>query len=249
MATNFYFNNFSSTGEQVLLEDLIIESIRIYGEDMWYIPRTINSYDKLYGGDDVSSYDRAVQIEMYIKSIDGFTGDGNFMSKFGLEIRDQVIFSVAQRIFNEEIVPINSQARPNEGDLIYFPLNRKCFQIKFVNKFEMFYQLGALQTWELTCELFEYSNEIFNTGIAEIDIIQTKFTVNILDYSLKDENELMLLDEDDNYLVTEAYNLETINPSADNDTIEYGTTNSRFSEGSDEFIDFTEIDPFSEGAL
>ena len=249
MATNFYFNNFASSGEQTLLEDLIIESIKIYGEDMWYIPRTINNYDKLYGADDSSSYDRAIMVELYIKSVDGFTGDGNFMSKFGLEIRDQVVFSIAQRVFNQEVAATTKQIRPNEGDLIYFPLNRKCFQIKYVNKFEMFYQLGALQTWELTCELFEYSNETFNTGIVEIDVLQTKFSVNVLDYALKDELGFFLRDEDNNYLVTEKYRLENIIPGADNDTIQYGSTNSEFSEGSDDFIDFSEIDPFSEGTL
>ena len=155
MPTNFFFNNYQSSQEQSLLENLIIESIKIYGEDMYYIPRKLNNYDEIYGADDQSSYDNAYMIEMYIKSIDGFTGDGSFMSKFGLEIRDRVVFSMAQRIFNEEVGTFTSQLRPNEGDLIYFPLNKKCFQIKFVQKYEMFYQLGALQTWEVTCELFE----------------------------------------------------------------------------------------------
>ena len=132
--------------EQLLLENLIIESIRIYGQDMYYIPRKLNNYDNVYGADDQSSYENAYSIELYIKSVDGFSGDGDFMSKFGIEIRNQVVFSVAQRRFNEEIGEYTTQVRPNEGDLIYFPLNKKCFQIKYVNKFEMFYQLGALQT-------------------------------------------------------------------------------------------------------
>ena len=145
MATNFFFNNFQSSQEQLLLENLIIESIRIYGQDMYYIPRKLNNYDNVYGADDQSSYENAYSIELYIKSVDGFSGDGDFMSKFGIEIRNQVVFSVAQRRFNEEIGDYTTQVRPNEGDLIYFPLNKKCFQIKYVNKFEMFYQLGALQ--------------------------------------------------------------------------------------------------------
>ena len=102
---------------------------------------------------------------------------------------------MAQRIFSQEVGTFTDQVRPNEGDLIYFPLNDRCFEIKFVNKYEMFYQLGALQTWEVTCELFEYSNETFNTGIPEIDIIQSKFSMNALDFSIKDEA--------DDYLVTE----------------------------------------------
>ena len=138
MATNFFFNNFQSSQEQLLLENLIIESIRIYGQDMYYIPRKLNNYDNVYGADDQSSYENAYSIELYIKSVDGFSGDGDFMSKFGIEIRNQVVFSVAQRRFNEEIGDYTTQVRPNEGDLIYFPLNKKCFQIKYVNKFEIF---------------------------------------------------------------------------------------------------------------
>jgi hypothetical protein len=214
---------------------------------MYYLPRTLTNYDKLLGTDDQSQYNTAILVELYIKSIDGFTGDGSFMSKFGLQIRDQVVFSIAQRTFNQEVAVQTDQLRPNEGDLIYFPLNRKCFQIRYVNKQEMFYQFGALQTWELTCELFEYSNEQFNTGIAEIDIIQQKFSTNILDYSLMDENGDFLTDESGNYLVTETYNIETINPAEDNDAIQSGTDN--FPLGSDDFIDFSETDPFSEGNI
>jgi hypothetical protein len=240
MATNFFFNNFQSSQEQLLLENLIIETIKIYGQDMWYMPRKLNNYDKVYGADDQSSYESAYPIEIYIKSVDGFSGDGNFMSKFGLEIRDQVIFSVAQRIFNEEVGSFSSQPRPNEGDLIYFPLNKKCFQVKYVNKFEMFYQLGALQTWEMTCELFEYSNEQMNTGIPEIDILQAKFSTNILDWNLMDESGFNLITEDDEYIVLEHSLPSDIIAAADNDAIE---------DESDIFVDFTAFDPFSEGAI
>ena len=242
--SNFYFNNYSNSGEQNLLEELIIESISIYGQDMYYIPRALANFDKLYTEDDQSVYNQSYMICMYIKSIDGFTGDGNFMSKFGVEIRDQVIFSVAQRTFNEEIGIFTKQPRPNEGDLIYFPLNGKCFQVKYTNKFEMFYQLGALQTWELTCELFEYSNEIFNTGFAEIDNLQKHFSTNILDYTLLDENGKYLLDEEGNYLLREQYHIESIVASSENDTLEHGSTS--FPEGSSSFLDFSEINPFSE---
>ena len=238
MASSFFFNNFKSSQEQLLIENLIIEAIKIYGEDVYYIPRNINNLDKLYDTDDQSSYNHAILIEMYIKSVDGFAGDGNFMSKFGLEIRDQVVFSVAQRVFNEEVSAYTSNIRPNEGDLVYFPLNRKCFQVKFVNKFEMFYQLGGLQTWELTCELFEYSNEIFNTGIAEIDAIQVKFDTNIISWSVLTETGEALLTEDSNYIVSENYDLEVIDPTSENKTIQ---------DESNEFIDFSESDPFSEG--
>ena len=240
MVSSFFFNNFKSSQEQLLIENLIIEAIKIYGEDVYYIPRNINNLDKLYYTDDQSSYDRALLIEMYIKSVDGFAGDGNFMSKFGLEIRDQVVFSVAQRVFNEEVSAYTSNIRPNEGDLVYFPLNRKCFQVKFVNKFEMFYQLGGLQTWELTCELFEYSGETINTGISEIDILQKKFDSNQYNWSIKNEIGDFLLDEESNLIVIENSSVDNLFIAADNEEIQ---------SESDTFIDFTSIDPFSERAI
>lgn len=247
MATNFFFNNFRSSQEQQLLENLIVESIRIYGENMYYVPRNLNNFDHLLTADDQSSYTNPYMVEIYIKSVDGFSGDGNFMSKFGLEIRDQVVFSIAQKVFNQEIGAYTALTRPREGDLIFFPLNNKCFQIKYVNKFEMFYQLGALQTWEMTCELFEYSNEVFNTGIPEIDAIQVKYSSNILDWSIRDEQSNYLMDEDDNYLVMEGYDLEEIVAGAQNETIKEGNEN--FPSGSDSFIDFSARDPFSEGVV
>jgi hypothetical protein len=198
------------------------------------------NYDSIYGADDQSSYEIAYGIEMYIKSVDGFSGDGNFMSKFGIEIRDQVIFSMAQRIFNQEVGTYTTQVRPNEGDLIYFPLNKKCFQIKYVNKFEMFYQLGALQTWEVTCELFEYSGETMNTGIPEIDILQTKFDINQYNWTIQTE-----LGE---YIVTEDSDLIVLENSSPNDLIA-AAENDEIQTESDQFVNFSAIDPFSEGTI
>ena len=237
MATNFYFNNFQNSQEQLRIENLIIESIKIYGQDMYYVPRVIKNKDEIYGADDISEYNRVYPVEFYIKSVDGFTGDGNFMSKFGLEIRDQVVFSIAQRVFYEEVGVDSNLLRPNEGDLIHFPLNNKLFKIMYVNKFEMFYQLGALQTWEITCELFEYSSEKFNTGIPEIDSIQKNLSLNIFDWALLDEDGERILDENSDYIVMENFTLETLDAIADNSFIQSET---------DDFLDFTERDPFSE---
>jgi hypothetical protein len=162
------------------------------------------------------------------------------MSKFGLEIRDQVVFSMAQRIFNEEVGQFTTQVRPNEGDLIFFSLNQKCFQIKFVQKFEMFYQMGALQTWEVTCELFEYSGEILNTGIPEIDILQKKFSTNILDWTINQQDGYEIKTEDGDYLILENASLNDLVIASDNDEIQTE---------SDLFVDFSATDPFSEGKI
>jgi len=243
MATNFYFNNFQNSQEQLTLENLIIESIKMYGQDMEYVPRTIVNKDEIYGADDISRYDTHYPIEMYIKSVDGFGGDGNFMSKFGLEIRDQVTFSVAQRIFDEEVGSQTAQTRPNEGDLVWFPLNQKLFKVMYVNKFEMFYQLGALQTWELTCELFDYSSEILNTGIEAIDQLQKDLSLNAYDWSIKvdaddDTDGQLLSNENEDVIVVESFTIEEIDPLADNQYIQ---------NESDDILDFSNRDPFSEG--
>jgi hypothetical protein len=247
MGTNFYFNNFATSEEQLLIEDLIIESIRIYGQDMLYIPRNFGNYDTLYMADDQSYYNQSYSVEMYIKSVDGFGGDGSFMSKFGLEVRDQVVFSMAQKVFNDEIGAWTNFARPREGDLVFFPLNGRLFQIKYVNKFEMFYQLNALQTWEMTCEVFEYSDEVLDTGIDAIDSLQTNFSTNILNWSIIDEQGNHLIDEgDNNYLVMESY-ADFAVPGEVNQTLKDGSNN--YPMGSSSFIDFSSVDPFSEGSV
>lgn len=242
MATNFFVDNFNNTMEQELLEDLIIEAIQWAGQDMLYIPRVLNNYDSVYSADDQSSYTHAIPIEIYIKNIDGFQGDGNFMSKFGIEIRDQVVFSLSRRRFAEEVGTITTQPRPNEGDLIFFPLNQKCFQIKFVQKFEMYYQLGALQTWEVTAEVFEYSDEIINTGIPEIDSLQKHFDTNQWDWAILNENGLALCDENyiPNLIILEGGAIKDVVSSADNDEIHKESNN---------FIDFSITDPFSQGNI
>lgn len=246
MATNFFVNNFQSSQEQNLLEDLIIESIRFYGQDMYYVPRVINNFDDIYVADDQSSYENAYTIEMYIKSVNGFSGDGNFMSKFGIEIRDQVIFSVARRSFNTEVGQFTTQPRPNEGDLIYFPLNKKCFQVKYVNQHEMFYPLGKLYTWEMTCELFEYSNELLSTGIPEIDDLQIKYDTNMFSFALQNEAGEFILDEDGNLILQENSSVDDLPHVAPGDM---NVMNFDIQEESDAFIDFSEIDPFSDGNI
>lgn len=234
--TNSYFRNTQVTIEQDLVESMIIEAIKIFGEDMYYVIRKLNSEDKIFGEDDTSSYETAVRVEMYVNSVDGFGGDGNFMSKFQIEIRDQITFTISKYVFDSVIGTPHSLLRPNEGDLVYFPLNNKVFQIKQVANKSLFYQLGKLYTYVLTCELFEYSGEQFSTGIAEIDSIQDNLSLNVMDYTLGDDDNIVITTEDDNIIVDEDLNIQKIDPAADNDSIQ---------DESDDIMDFSEIDPFS----
>ena len=171
MPTNSYFRNFDAKNEQELLHSLVTESIQIYGHDVNYIPRTLVKEDDILGEDSISEYKDAYSIEMYIKSVDGFEGEGDLVSKFGLEVRDQIVFSVARRAWEG----LDLGVRPKEGDLIYFPLTDKLFQIMFVEHETPFYQKGALPTFDLTCELFTYSHEDIDTGITEVDDIERQF--------------------------------------------------------------------------
>ena len=124
MATNHYFNHYgTNTADQRLVENLIIESIQTYGIDVYYLPRTLNDEDTIYGEDNTASYNSAHMVEMYIKNVDGFEGEGDFIAKFGIQIKDQITFSVSRRRWTELQVPGEGRnAAPQEGDLIYFPL-------------------------------------------------------------------------------------------------------------------------------
>ncbi|NDB56559.1 hypothetical protein EB169_12130, partial [archaeon] len=146
MATNFFFNNFTSSAEQDLISDLVLESIKIYGLDVYYIPKREINKDTLYREDSLVEYNTSYLIDMYVKNVEGFEGEGDFLSKFNIEIRDQITFTVSKRNFESEIIRYETGIlRPQEGDLIFFPLNNKVFQIKFVEHEAVFYQIGSLQ--------------------------------------------------------------------------------------------------------
>jgi len=172
MSTSPYFQKFEHTNEQNLIDSIVIESIRIYGHDVLYIRRSADNMDSVFNEDDQTSYKEAFDIEMYIKNVDGFEGEGDFVGRFGLEIRDQITFSVAQTSWKS--LQISGITRPQEGDLIWFPLTKKLFQIMYVEHEAVYYQTGALQTYDLSCELFEYSGEDIDTGRDDVDAVETE---------------------------------------------------------------------------
>ena len=239
MATNIFFNNFFASGEQNLIEDLIVESIKIYGHDVWYMPRTVVNRDEIWREGESYDFEQAYEIEMYIQDVNGFTGDGKFLSKFGLEIRDEITFQVAMRTYQNEVGMNNAQERPNEGDLIYFPLNDKCFQIKFVDNQQIFYQLGQLQMYSLVCELYEYSNETFNTGLPFIDDRYTPLNTDTDNWNILVHNNLSLTLPGGGTLIRPEYvaGFEELDPSAQNDEIQTEADN---------WINWGESNPFSE---
>jgi len=177
MPTNFYINNFPSsqiTSEHLLVEDLVIESMKFHGMDVYYLPRSIvDSVDMLYGEDPIKEYISANAIEMYLENITGMEGDQDFISKFGLEIRDEAHLLVSRRRFKTSV----ALDRPREGDLIYIPLFQNFFEITFVeheNDQAMFHTLGRgrggnVYLYALRVKQFVFSEEIIETGVPEID--------------------------------------------------------------------------------
>ena len=181
MATNHYFNHYGTdTPDQRLVENIVIESIKSFGIDVHYMPRTEVNTDSIYGEDRISKFEDARMVEVYIKSIDGFEGDGTFVSNFGLEVRDQITFTIARRRFQElNFETGHRDKEPLEGDLIFFPLSDSLFEIKHVQDTNVFYQMGGLQTFDLVCELFEYADEAIDTGIEELDKIEREESYSI----------------------------------------------------------------------
>ena len=272
MAVNKYFRPFTFGRQQDLAEDLIVQSIKIYGIDVKYMPRTLVNPDALLGEDASSAFNDAIDIEMYIKNTQGFEGEGDFLSKFNLEIRDSITFVMSRKrweqVSNEKVLTEvgyniqmedantnewgNSDAlrleageselyqtihpRPFEGDWIYFPLNKKLYEIKFVEHEQIFYQHGKLYTYELNCELVDRLGTIA-TGNTEIDAIGTRYDANILQYQITLESaDGSIMNEDGESILWE-YRVETQDALANN---EYFTTKSI------DYLDFSERNPFSE---
>ena len=195
MARNVYFSQ-AVKSEQNLYEDLIIESLKIYGQDVYYLPRTIVNRDYILGEDVASQFDDAYMIEAYIENPEGFDGAGDLYSKFGLEIRDDATFIVSRRqwarlvgMYNNDITII----KPSEGDIIYLPLSNSMFEITLVEDDQPFYQLSNLPVWKLQCSLFEYNDEKINTGIDIIDEQSTVYSYQVaMDISLSGGNHFII---------------------------------------------------------
>ena len=201
MALNPFFLNGSST-EQSLIQDLINEQLKIYGVDIMYIPRKILRSDNVLGEIQSSKFDDNFVLEAYINNYDGYAGAGDLMTKFGVALKDEVTLTISQERFEEFIAPILTSiynpnliyndpnevelvTRPREGDLVYFPLGQRLFEVKFVEHEKPFYQLGKTYVYELQCELFEYEDELIDTTVSEVDelIKDVTSTITLLQYN------------------------------------------------------------------
>jgi hypothetical protein len=168
MAINEYFrSNLFGSGEQKLVEDLLIESIKIYGMDCEFVPYTLHGKDGLFGEDTLLRYEKAYPLECYIENVQGFEGRNDFLTKFGLQIEEQGSLLVSIRRFRQS--SSYKYYRPREKDLFYFPLTDSLYEITFVEHEKIFHQVGGLQVYSMRIDLMNYSNQQIRTGVGYID--------------------------------------------------------------------------------
>lgn len=178
---NQYFS-YGTKSEQQLYDDLVRESIEIYGLNCYYIPRTLVNYDKLFGEDGDSRFDTYYLIEMYLESYQNFEGQGDLFTKFGIQINDQAVFTVSRTKWNQIVgcaPELQASARPNEGDLIYYPLGKNFFQINFVEHEDPFWQVGENQMYKMRCELFAYDQEVITKDVEEVSNVEKYYSFAI----------------------------------------------------------------------
>lgn len=242
---NPYFQSGRSIGrfsEQNLYEDLIIECMKIYGFEVFYLPRKVYNPDLILGEDTLASFEYAYPIEMYLENITGFDGDGELMTKFGLELRDSARFVVARRRWTEVAGRYGNtilETRPAEGDLIYFPLTKSYFEIRKVEGRDPFFQAGKLYVYKMDCELFQYSSERIDTGIIEVDTITDNYSLDYSEFIMltEDGNQILLEYENENELILESYEFANVDVIA---------RNTDFNTNINDILDFTEKNPFGE---
>ena len=177
MARNIYFTD-KVKSEHELYENIVIESLKIYGQDVYYVPRDLVNEDTVFGDDAESSFNSAYKVEMYLDNIEGFEGEGDLFSRFGVEIRDECTFVVSRRRWSQTVSRYDNEIsgdRPREGDLVYLPLSNSLFQITHVEHEMPFYQVSNLNVYKMRAHLFEYTGEDLETGIAAIDKVETDF--------------------------------------------------------------------------
>lgn len=223
------------------MEDLIIECLKIYGFDVYYMPRASVAEDQILTEDPLNRYNSAYPLEMYLTNVSGFQGEGDLLTKFGVEFRDTATFIVARRRWDEVIAKSGDAqltTRPAEGDILYFPLTKSYFEIRRVEARDPFFQVGKLYVYSLECELMQFSSERVDTGIPEIDDIADNKTTNMGDYEILMENgnNFVLEYYTRSTLISEAYNLTTIDAQAQNESFKNEI----------DILDFTERNPFGE---
>lgn len=247
MATvNPYFQSGVPMGrvsEQNLYEDLVIECLKIYGFELYYLPRKAFNEDRILGEDPLNNYQHAYPIEMYLESNTGFEGQGEFLSKFGVQTVESANFVVSRKRWLEVAGSTGNTVlalRPAEGDLLYFPLTKSYFEIRKVEGDKPFYQVGKLYVYKMTCELMQFSSEVINTGIPEIDTYPDIVNEDIQNFEVtqEDGSELLFEFNTETPIILESYTLLHVDDGA--------ARNEDFDTNITDILDFSERNPFGE---
>lgn len=238
MAVSNFFDNFSNYGEQQLLQSLGTEMIQRYGIDVYYMPRSHVNIDRLWTEDTLSEFTQATEIEVYIKTFQGWQGDGDLMQKFGFSQADQITFSMMRNRWEDEFTNYQPDLiRPVEGDFIYLAMTHALFEVKFVENEANFYQTGLLTYYDIKCERVNISGEKIATGIPDIDAIGVNYQTVVDDFFMTDQDGNPLLTGDGSGLMEGQFDTDTIDPTVQN---------SLFSDQGRTFIDFSQKNPFGE---
>jgi hypothetical protein len=252
MPTNPFFST-GTTSEQHLYEDLIVEQLKIYGQDVYYLPRKIANKDTIFGEDPASSFDDSYIIEMYVDNSDGYMGEQEIIKKFGLELRDDITFTVSKLRWETLIsnnTDLQTSLRPNEGDLVYFPTTKKFFEIQFVEHEAPFYQQSALPIYKLSCTTWEYSSERLDTGITTIDQTEDDLSTDTMQFQFALENETGSFVMESSigaidYFVNEDFTMATQQP-VDMGQVFETAAGTNTASTADDILDFSERNPFGE---
>jgi len=245
MSINHYFQSgipMGRSSEQMLVENIIIECLKIYGFEVYYVPRTATGSDFVLN-EETYKYSISFGLEAYMSNVMGFQGEGDLLSKFGVELRDSATFIIARQRW-EDVVErtrndfITLAERPVEGDIVYFPLTKSYFEIRKVESRNPFFQIGKMHVYELHCELMQFSSEIIDTGNPEVDAIDATRSVDILNFelTLEDGNRALLEYYNDSALVLESYLIDELKIISQNDV---------FTQNID-VLDFSDKNPFGE---
>jgi len=245
MTINHYFQSGDSIGtnnEQLLHEDIIIECLKIYGFEVLYLPRTTVNLDTILNEDVLNKYTQAYPLEMYLSDINGFTGEGDLLTKFGVELRDQANFIVSRRRWDQSVARAGSvqlSTRPAEGDLLFFTKTKSFFEIRRVEGTDPFFQIGKLYVYNLFCELFQYSSERVDTSRTDIDDIERIDSLDIRNFDLLLENGSRMLLEFNtpSSIILESFNITDKDSLAQNDVFETESVG---------ILDFSEKNPFGD---
>ncbi len=239
MSTNPVVNPYRNVTEQRLLDDLNAEAIEHRGLDVYYMPQVPEELDRVTMEDPRASYLEAIEIPVYVRSFEGFQGDGHFMDKFGVNVKDQVLLTVSASTFLREVGNGRDITRPREGDLIFLPFGNRLFYIVFVDKYTNFFPLGALQVYDLRAEAFEYHGQTISTGIEAIDSIVPDLTQDVFErVHATQAGEPIRLWSNGAYWALDDYTQDMSDPLDDRDEVQDEAT---------DILDFTELDPYSEG--